>query len=176
MAVGRLAKATGSLSFRVLPNEIRKRFNGTCNYTGRDTTEKWVYKKMVVTNTVATMFTTGDEFLGISSSDDLATSDNVQFIMLKNTGFTSATESATNNVGILITFGGVDITPDLGPDDPQTAIFLNTGDTIALKVPASEADDWRVISCQVSGGIPSLAGQSGDEVLLEIAAIIDDGG
>ena len=148
-----IAKATGNLSFKVLPDEIRKRFNGTLNYTGRDTTEKWVYKKMVVTNTVATMFSTGDEFLGISSSDDLATSDNV-----------------------LTTFGGVDITPDIGDDDAQTAIFLGPGDTIALKVPASEADDWRVITCKVTGGIPSEAGGSGDEVLLEIAAIIDDGG
>ena len=171
-----IAKATGNLSFKVLPDEIRKRFNGTLNYTGRDTTEKWVYKKMVVTNTVATMFSTGDEFLGISSSDDLATSDNVQFIILKNTGFTDANETTTTTVGVLTTFGGVDITPDIGDDDAQTAIFLGPGDTIALKVPASEADDWRVITCKVTGGIPSEAGGSGDEVLLEIAAIIDDGG
>ena len=170
------AKAIGNLSFRVLPDEIRKRFNGTINYTGRDTTEKWVYKKMVVTDTVATMFTVADEFLGISSSDALAISDNVQFIVLKNTGFTDTNENVTTTVGILVTFGGVDITPNLTADGPTTGIFLGAGDTIALKVPASEANDWRVISCKVTAGIPSLAGGSGDEVLLEIAAIIDDGG
>ena len=175
------AKAIGNLSFRVLPDEIRKRFNGTINYTGRDTTEKWVYKKMVVTDTVATMFNiqtdgTGDEFINVSSSDALVATDNVQFIILKNTGFTDTNENVTTTVGILVTFGGVDITPDIGADDAQTAIFLGAGDTVALKVPASEANDWRVISCKVTAGIPSLAGASGDEVLLEIAAIIDDGG
>ena len=41
-----IAKAVGNLSFRILPDEIRKRFNGTMNYTGSDATEKWVYKKL----------------------------------------------------------------------------------------------------------------------------------
>ena len=35
-----IAKAIGNLSFRVLPDEVRKRFNGTINYTGADTSEK----------------------------------------------------------------------------------------------------------------------------------------
>ena len=41
-----IAKAEGNLSFKILPDEVRKRLNGTCNYTGRDATEQWVYKKL----------------------------------------------------------------------------------------------------------------------------------
>ena len=173
--------AIGALSFKVLPNEIRKRFNGTFNYTGRDSTEKWVYKKLIISHSVGSLFDvqtngTGDEFININSSDALIDTDNVQYIIIKNTGFTDANESLSTNVGALITFGGADITPDLGDDDAQTALFVDVGDTIALKVPASEVADWRVISCQVTAGVPSGVGVSGDNVLLEIAAIIDDGG
>ena len=59
-------------------------------------------------------------------------------------------------------------------DDDQTPIFLAAGDTVALKVPVSQADDWRAITCKVSSGIPSAVGAGGDDVLIEIAAIIDD--
>ena len=84
-----IAKAVGNLSFRILPDEIRKRFNGPMNYTGSDATEKWVYKKLAVTNTAANIFNiqtdgTGDEFLGISSSDALVAADQLKFILIKS--------------------------------------------------------------------------------------------
>ena len=179
-----IAKATGSLSFRVLPDEIRKRFNGTMNYTGSDTTEKWVYKKLAVTHSAANMFNiqtdgTGDEFLGISSSAALVAGDQLKFILIKHTGFTDENENVTtSNIGALITFTGDSITPDVGGEDTQTAMFLAPGDTMALKVPASDVKNWRVISCKTAIGTTNdiQAGASGDNVLLEIAAIVDDGG
>ncbi len=179
--MAKIQTADCTISAKILPDEIRKRFSGSLNYTGRDATEKWVYKKLLVTHAVGNLFNiqtdgTGDEFINISSSDALVATDNVQYIIIKNTGFANTDESLSTNVGALITFGGADITPDLGDDDAQTALFLDTGDTIALKVPASEAADWRVISCTSTTGVPSSAGVSGDNVLLEIAAIIDDGG
>ena len=44
-----IAKATGNLSFKVLPDEMRKRFNGTSSFTGIDANDKWVYDKVKVT-------------------------------------------------------------------------------------------------------------------------------
>jgi hypothetical protein len=174
---------TGNLSFKILPNEIRKRFTGTMNYSAPDSTEKWVYKKLVVTHSVGNIFNiqtdgTGDEFINISSSDALVAGDQVKFILLKNTGFTDANENATTNIGVLITFTGDGITPDIGEEDLQTAMFLAPGDTMALKVPASDVANWRVISCKTVAGVTNgiQTGASGDNVLLEIAAIIDDGG
>tara|TARA_Y100001973_G_scaffold106325_1_gene183500 strand:+ start:1128 stop:1673 length:546 start_codon:yes stop_codon:yes gene_type:complete len=179
-----IANATGNLSFKILPNEIRKRFNGTMSYTGSDSTEKWVYKKLAVTHSVASIFNiqtdgTGDEFINISSSDALVAGDQVKFIIIKHTGFTDANENvATSNVGALITFTGDSVTPDIGEEDTQTAMFLAPGDTMALKVPASDVANWRVISCKTVASVTNgiQAGASGDNVLLEIAAIIDDGG
>ena len=83
-----IARATGNLSFKVLPNEIRKRFNGTCNYTGPDANDKWIYKKFVVDESSDKIFLTSDEFLGISTSAALVLTNPVRFIMIKHTGFT----------------------------------------------------------------------------------------
>jgi hypothetical protein len=179
-----IAKAEGNLSFKILPDEIRKRFNGTMNYTGNDATEKWVYKKLAVTNTAANIFNiqtdgTGDEFLGISSSDALIAGDQLKFILIKHTGFTDANENVTTStIGVLITFTGDSITPDIGEEDTQTAMFLAPGDTMALKVPASDVKNWRVVSCKTVAGTTHgiQASDSGDNALLEIAAIVDDGG
>ena len=179
-----IAKAVGNLSFKVLPDEMRKRFNGTMTYTGNDSTEKWVYKKLAVTYTAANIFDiqtngTGDEFINISSSDALVAGDQIKFILLKHTGFTDANENATTStIGVLITFTGDAIDPDIGEEDVQTAMFLAPGDTMALKVPASDVKNWRVISCKTVAGTTNgiQAGASGDNVLLEIAAIVDDGG
>ena len=179
-----IAKAVGNLSFRILPDEIRKRFNGTMNYTGSDATEKWVYKKLAVTNTAANIFNiqtdgTGDEFLGISSSDALVAADQLKFILIKHTVFTDANENATTStIGVLITFTGDSITPDIGEEDVQTAMFLAPGDTMALKVPASDVKNWRVVSCKTVAGNTHViqTSDSGDNAILEIAAIVDDGG
>jgi hypothetical protein len=168
--------AIGNLSFKILPDEIRKRFNGTLSYTGRDATEKWIYKKAQITHAATALFTTDDEFLAITTSTDLVLTDNVQFIIIKHTGFTDTNQNVTTDIGVLINYGGADITPDRGDDDANTSMFLAAGDTMALKVPASEAADWRAITVKVTNGVPSDDGASGDNVLLEIAAIVDDGG
>ena len=168
-----IARATGNLSFKVLPNEIRKRFNGTCNYTGPDANDKWIYKKFVVDESSDKIFLTSDEFLGISTSAALVLTNPVRFIMIKHTGFTDANENVSTTIGVLLTFTGAAPVFD-SDDDENTPIFLAAGDTVALKVPVSQADDWRAITCKVSSGIPSAVGAGGDDVLIEIAAIIDD--
>ena len=60
----------------------------------------------------------------------------------------------------------------------QTAMFLAPGDTMALKVPASDVKNWRVVSCKtVAGATHGIqTSDSGDNALLEIAAIVHDGG
>ena len=168
-----IAKATGSLSFKVLPDEIRKRFNGTLNYTAPDANHKWIYKKFIVDESSDNIFATSDEFLNISSSAALVMTLPVRFIMVKHTGFTDANETTTTTIGVLLTFTGA--APAFNSDDNEnTPIFLGPGDTIALKVPVSQADDWRAITCKVVNGKPDAVGATDDDVLIEIAAIIDD--
>jgi len=169
-----IAQTTGNLSFKVLPDEIRKRFNGTLNFTGTDSNDKWVYKKFIVDESSDKIFSVNDEFLGITSSDALVLTDNVRFIIIKHTGYLDINEGTQSSVGVLITFTGDTPIWD-SDDDDNTPIFLAPGDTVALKVPISEADDWRAITCKIAGGIPSNNGAAGDDALIEIAAIIDDG-
>ena len=168
-----IAKAVGNLSFKVLPNEIRKRFNGSMNFTGEDTNDKWIYKKFIVDENSDGIFETSDEFLGISTSDALVLTNPVRFIMIRHTGFADANESIVSGVGVLLTFNSS--APIFDSDgDVNTPIFLAPGETVALKVPISQADDWKAITCKVSSGIPSAVAIADDDVLIEIAAIIDD--
>jgi len=168
-----IATAIGNLSFKILPSAIRKRFRGSISYTGVDFDDKWIYKKFVVDETSDGIFDTSDEFLAISTSAALVLTNPVRFIIIKHTGFLDKNETTTTTVGVLITFTGGAPAHD-SDDDENTPIFLAPGETVALKVPISQADDWKAITCKISGGIPSAAGEAGDDALIEIAAIIDD--
>ena len=55
--------ATGSLSFKILPEEIRKRFKGSLSCYGADADDKWVYKKLQVTHSSGAILGTNDDYL-----------------------------------------------------------------------------------------------------------------
>jgi len=163
----------GSLSFKILPEELRKRFKGSLSYNGADSTELWVYKKLQVTHTNADIFSTGDEFLGISSSDAVALTDTTRFVVIKHTGFTDTNENLETSNGVLLSIcAGTQVYNGRG--DATVSIFLGPKDSIALKVPYAQAGDWHARSCTISNGIPAANGSSGDNVLIEVAAILDN--
>ena len=167
---------TGKLSFRVLPQEIRKRFNGSMSYNGVDANDKWIYKKVLVTHSAGTLIGTNDDFLTVTndSDDPAAAGDNIRFIIIKHTGYLTTNESSTSAYGVLISFDNTapawNTTASAG-----TPLFLAPGDTMAIKIPNTQLSELKVITCAISSGIPSGTTSSGEDALVEIAAIVDDG-
>lgn len=166
----------GNLSFRILPDELRKRFNGSMSYNAVDANDKWIYKKVLVTHTAGTILGTDDDFLTVTndSDDPAAASDNVRFIIIKHTGYLTADESSVSAYGVLISFDNTapawNTTAAAG-----TPLFLAPGDTIAIKIPNTQLSELKLITCTILGGIPSGTTDSGKNALIEIAAIVDDG-
>ena len=53
-------------------------------------------------------------------------------------------------------------------------IFLAPGDTIALKLPNLTVEGLHARTCSIANGVPSADGTSGQNALIEVAAILDD--
>ena len=170
-----IAKVVGNLSFKVLPNEIRKRFKGTMSYTGVDVNDKWIYMKVLVTHSVAALMGVVDDFLTVTNNTDdpAAASDNVRFLIMKHTGFLTTGESTATTYGVLISFDNTspawNTTASAG-----TPLFLAPGDTMVLKLPNLTVEGLHARTCSISSGIPSADGTSGQNAYIEIAAILDD--
>lgn len=168
-----IANATGNLSFKVLPDEVRKRFNGTLSYTGADATEKWVYAKVQVTyqkdNILAGAGAVADDDYLMSPGTSVGVADKYRFLMIKHTGFTDSNENVSSPYGIMIAI-------DAGTPAYNDAnlLFLAPGDTIALKLPNLTVEGLHARTCSISSGVPSADGLSGENVLIEVAAILDD--
>ncbi len=160
--------ATGNLSFRILPDELRKRFKGSLSYEGVDSTEKWVYAKKQVTHSSADILGTDDDYL-MAPTTSVATGDKYKFLIIKHTGFTDSNENVSSPYGIMI-----DIDAGSTDKDSTDIIFLTPGDTIALKLPNCTVADLHARTCTISNGAPSVNGSSGQNAFIEIAAILDD--
>tara|TARA_R110002012_G_C11467658_1_gene593587 strand:- start:151 stop:675 length:525 start_codon:yes stop_codon:yes gene_type:complete len=167
---------TGSLSFKILPEEIRKRFKGSMSYNGVDANDKWIYKKVLVTESAAALIGTADDFLTVTNNadDPAAATDNVRFIIIKHTGYISVKETDISAYGVLISFDNTapawNTTAAAG-----TPLFLAPGDTIAIKIPNTQLSELKAITCAISSNIPSGVTTSTQDALVEIAAIVDDG-
>ena len=162
------AKAIGNLSFKILPDEIRKRFNGAMNYTGADTSEKWVYAKVQVTYQKGDILGTDDDYL-LAPTTEVATGDKYRFLMIKHTGWTDSNENVTSPYGVIFTI-------DAGAPAYNTTdvIFLAPGDTIALKIPNCTVADLHAYTTPIANGVPTSGTASGQNAFIEIAAILDD--
>ena len=142
-----IAKAVGNLSFKVLPDEIRKRFNGTLNYTGADVTEKWYYKITEVSNTSTDLISgayISEEAVG-TAHDTISTSDVVKFLYIKNVG--------SNSVYVVLDGGTV-----------------SSSSTDAIVIPNAKA--WfGLVQCTVAD-LNAITNTSTS--ICHVAAIIDD--
>jgi hypothetical protein len=167
---------TGNLSFKILPQEIKKRFKGSMSYQALDSNEKWIYKKILVDYDGTTLMGDTDDFLTITSSldDPAAASDNIRFVIIKHTGYATTDETTTSPYGVLISFDNTisawNTTAAVG-----TPLLLAPGDTMAMKIPNTQLSEFKAITCLLSGGIPSGASLTGNSALVELAAIVDDG-
>ena len=91
----------GSLSFKILPEEIRKGFKGSMSYSAIDANDKWVYKKLQVTNSSATILGTNDDYL-MAPTTSVATGDKYKFLLIKHTGYTDLNENIDSVFGVMI--------------------------------------------------------------------------
>tara|TARA_R110000824_G_scaffold137979_1_gene302679 strand:+ start:880 stop:1398 length:519 start_codon:yes stop_codon:yes gene_type:complete len=168
-----IAKAEGNLSFKVLPDEIRKRLNGEISYTGADTSEKWVYAKVQVVynkdNILAGAGAVADDDYLMAPGTSVGVADKYRFLIIKHTGWTDSNENIKSVYGVMIAI-------DAGTPAYNDAnlIFLAPGDTIALKLPNLTVEGLHARTCSIVSGVPSADGTSGQNALIEVAAILDD--
>ena len=161
---------TGNLSFKILPEEIRKRFRGSISYNATDANDKWVYAKMQVTHTSGDILNTDNDYLMVPATS-VATGDKYKFLLVRHTGYTDSNENSTSVYGVVI-----DIDTGSTEHDAKDVIFLAPGDSIALKLPNCTVADLHARTCSIVNGVPSANGASGQNALIEIAAILDDVG
>ena len=168
-----IAKAIGNLSFRVLPDEVRKRFNGTINYTGADTSEKWVYAKVQVVynkdNILAGAGAVADDDYLMAPGTSVGVADKYRFLMIKHTGWTDSNENAESVYGVMIAI-------DAGTPAYNDAnlLFLAPGDTMALKLPNLTVEGLHARTCSIVNGVPSADGINGENAFIEVATILED--
>ena len=169
--------ADGNIRINSLPDEIRTAFRGTIKYQAPDNTEKWLYKKTLVTGADAlVLFADGENFLGATETDDLDSSDDkVKYIMIRHTGYTDIIESIkTKTYAVLFNFTNDDPEYNAASTKAELFIYLEPNDTIALKLPNCVCDDLSVRVAIIGTNGPSANGDANTKVLLEVAAIIDD--
>ena len=165
--------ATGKMSFKILPKEIRKRFNGSISYQAIDATEKWVYTKFQVIYTAANILAgagavADDDYL-MSPGTSVGVADKYRFLIIKHTGYEDTNENSASPFGVILT-----INNDTPAYDDANLLFLAPGDTMALKLPNLTVEGLHAMTCKISNGIPSAASVEGENALIEIAAILDD--
>jgi hypothetical protein len=158
----------GSLSFKILPEEIRKRFKGSMSYSAIDANDKWVYKKLQVTHSSAAILDTNDDYL-MAPTTSVATGDKYKFLLIKHTGYTDSNENIDSVFSVMFS-----INDDTPAYNDSNLIVISPGDTIALKLPNCTVANLRAMTCSVTNGTPAADGTSGENALIEIAAILDD--
>ena len=118
---------TGGLSFKVLPDEMRKRLNGSMSYIAVDANDKWVYAKKQITHTSGNILTTDDDYL-MAPATAVAAGDKYKFLLIRHTGFTDSNENVSSPYGVMFAI-------DAGTPAYNDAnlIFLAPGDMMVLK-------------------------------------------
>ena len=159
---------TGSLSFKILPEEIRKRFKGSLSCYGADADDKWVYKKLQVTHSSSAILGTDDDYL-MAPTTSVATGDKYKFLLIKHTGYTDSNENIASVFGVMIA-----IDADAPAYSDVNLIVLSPGDTIALKLPNCTVGSLNARTCILTNGVPTNNGGSGQNAFIEIAAILED--
>ena len=77
-------------------------------------------------------------------------------------------------IGIMLLFWPCLWGLTLGNDfSDSNLIVISPGDTIALKLPNCTVANLRAMTCSVTNGTPTADGGSGENALIEIAAILD---
>jgi hypothetical protein len=152
-------QATSNITASVFLDEVKSKMNGICDYTPKNTDDKWVFAEVATSNSATDLFDVNDSYFG--SSTAVATADKVMWLAIK-----SLTTSSTEGVGISFDAG------NSAYNDTDT-LFISAGEMLIVKVPNCTVADLHVRSCRLDGdGIPDNQGTSTPTV--HAAAILDD--
>ena len=163
-------KGTASLSASVGSDFAKKAMGGNLNYTPADTGDKWIYLETIVDSTTALLIQAAAEYntrYGASDAAETvtATGDIVRWIALKHTGTTDGSTTTTD--GVVFSLEGA------AAYDNTDGIFIDTGEMVCFKTAATTLNTLSAITVTVTNGAPASGG-SPDNVLLQVAAILDD--
>ena len=163
-------KATGNISASVGSDFAKKTMGGTLSYEPANVGDKWIYLETIVDSTTALLIQAAAEYntrYGASDAAETvtATGDIVRWIALKHTGTTDGSTTTTD--GVVFSLEGA------AAYDNTDGIFIDTGEMVCFKTAATTLNTLSAITVTVTNGAPASGG-SPDNVLLQVAAILDD--
>ena len=161
--------ATMTIKTVVLPDDIQTTLKDlTFAYTPADASEKWYYKLINVPHTggnvdlILGKFLTNSAGVAISANnEDVATTDKIRFLFIKNTGTTDGSSSTDESVMLVVDGSTV-------AHGTTNAIEVSSGESWYGKLPNTTVEDLHAISAdpdQTAGG---------GNVQCIVAAIIHD--
>ena len=163
-------KATGSISTSVGSDFAKQAMGGNLDYTPANAGDKWIYLETIVDSTTALLIQADAEYsTRYGKTDDAetltATGDIVRWIAVKHTGTTNGTTATSN--GVVLSLEGS------AAYNNTDGIFIDTGEVVCFKTAATTLNTLSAITVTVTNGAPASGG-SPDDVLLQVAAILDD--
>tara|TARA_X000001388_G_scaffold77513_1_gene78690 strand:+ start:641 stop:1132 length:492 start_codon:yes stop_codon:yes gene_type:complete len=159
--------ATANISASIFESEIKAAMRGNLDFNKASTatgSHKWLYASVSVNSTGA-LLGTGNDYMadGVAA----ATGDIPKFIAIKNTGTTNGSTATTDGVNILLTNTTVAY-------NTVGSIFIDAGEMVILKLPATTINTIGAVSVTVTNGMPSA--DSSSAVLVKVATLMDDVG
>ena len=167
-------KGTASVSASVLNDVSKMSIGGTMTYSPADSGDKWIYFEVIADASSTALVQAGIQYhekyvLTDGTETATATGDIVRFMVIKNTGTTDG--STTTTSGVVVSLAGT----SAAAHNEAEGFFLDAGDCMAFKTPACTLNTIGVITTAVTNGAPASGGSPGD-VVLQVAAILDDVG
>tara|TARA_R100000458_G_C8176983_1_gene175403 strand:- start:82 stop:588 length:507 start_codon:yes stop_codon:yes gene_type:complete len=161
--------ATMTIKAVLLPDEIQATLKDlTFSYTPADASEKWFYKLVNVPHNGVGLDLISGKFLSNSAgvainttNEDVATTDAVRFLFIKNTGTTDGSSSTDESVHLVLDGSNVAY-------GSTNAIEISSGQSWFAKMPNTRVGDLHAISAD-----PDQT-EGGGNVQCIVAAIIHD--
>ena len=163
-------KANASISASVGSDFAKKSIGGNLGYTPANAGDKWIYLETIVDGTTSLLIQAAAEYQQRYGRTDqaetvTATGDIVRWIAVKHTGTTDGSTATTDGVVLSL--------EDSAAYNNTDGIFIDSGEVVCFKTAATTLNTLAGISVTVTNGSPASP-SSPDNVLLQVAAILDD--
>lgn len=157
--------ATVISTVNILEDTNKAGISGSYDYTlVSGDGDKWVFKKLTVTNASELVLTTSDTYHGVSTA--IHGNDLINWLMIYHTSTTDGSTSTSE--GIVLANDG----DNAAYDDANMLAFIDAGDTYVCKLPKLVTSNLYCRSVAVSNGKPSNNGSGNVQVI--VAGILDD--
>ena len=165
-------KATGNITASFLNDISKMTATGNMSYEPADAGDKWIYLEVIADASSTALVQAGvqyhEKYVRTDGTEtSTATGDIVRWMAIKHTGTTDGSTATTSGVAV-----SLDATGNAAYNEEE-GFFLDAGDMICFKTPACTLNTIGVITTVVTNGAPASGGSPGD-VLLQVAAILDD--